>query len=78
MEIGLAAGIRNLPGNEQALHWGVEFYRRRGVPMPNPPVGEMQFQASGMQAVHVQRSMRSFARHLMPEIARWGRPALPA
>jgi hypothetical protein len=25
-----------------------------------------------MKAEHVERSMRSFARHVMPEIARWG------
>lgn len=101
---------------EEALHWGVEFYRRRGVPMPNPPVGEMrrtpnagiygvpfavgtpddvlqalsiyrdepldqlalQFQAPGMKSEHVMRSMRSFARHVMPEIARWGRTPVAA
>jgi alkanesulfonate monooxygenase SsuD/methylene tetrahydromethanopterin reductase-like flavin-dependent oxidoreductase (luciferase family) len=32
----------------------------------------LQFQAPGMKAEHVERSMRSFARHVMPEIARWG------
>jgi alkanesulfonate monooxygenase SsuD/methylene tetrahydromethanopterin reductase-like flavin-dependent oxidoreductase (luciferase family) len=27
---------------EEGLHWGVEFYRRRGVDMPLPPVGELR------------------------------------
>lgn len=94
---------------EEALHWGVEFYRRRGVQMPLPPVGELrrtpnagiygvpfavgtpddvlqvlsiyrddpldqmslQFHAPGMNPEHVSRSMRSFARHVMPEIRCW-------
>ncbi len=91
---------------EEALHWGVEFYRRRGVQMPLPPVGELrrtpntgiygvpfavgtpedvlrglsvyrdepldqlalQFHAPGMNIEHVKRSMRGFAREIMPEI----------
>lgn len=95
---------------EESLHWGVEFYRRRGVDMPLPPVGELrrtpnagiygvpfavgtpddvmqalsiyrdepldqlgiQFHAPGMDTAIVQRSMRTFARELMPEIAKWG------
>ena len=95
---------------EAGLHWGVEFYRRRGVDMPLPPVGELrrtlnagiygvpfavgtpddvlrglsvyrdepldqlalQFHAPGMNVEHVKRSMRSFAREIMPEIRSWG------
>lgn len=98
---------------EEALHWGVEFYRRRGVNMPLPPVGELrrtpnagiygvpfavgtaddvlqalsiyrnepmdqlglQFRAPGVSTAIAQRSMRSFARHVMPEIATWGASA---
>jgi alkanesulfonate monooxygenase SsuD/methylene tetrahydromethanopterin reductase-like flavin-dependent oxidoreductase (luciferase family) len=96
---------------EEALHWGVEFYRRRGVDMPLPPVGELrhspnaaiygvpfavgtpddvmlalgayrdepldqlalQFHAPAMSTEDVQRSMRLFAREIMPEIRKWGR-----
>ena len=95
---------------EEPLWWGVEFYRRRGVNMPLPPVGELrrtpnagiygvpfavgtaedvlaalsiyknepldqlalQFHAPGMNVEHVKRSMRVFARELMPEIRKWG------
>lgn len=95
---------------EAPLHWGVEFYRRRGVNMPLPPVGELrrtknagiygvpfavgtveeviaalsayrqepldqlalQFHAPGMDVEHVKRSMRVFAREIMPEIRRRG------
>ena len=95
---------------EEALHWGVEFYRRRGVNMPLPPVGELrrtpnagiygvpfavgtaedvltglsiykdepldqiavQFHAPGMKFEHVERSMRSFAREVLPQIHKWG------
>jgi len=98
---------------EEALWWGVEFYRRRGVNMPLPPVGELrrtpnagiygvpfavgtpedvlrglaiyrdepleqlalQFHAPGMNVEHVRRSMRDFAREIMPEIRKWGAPA---
>jgi alkanesulfonate monooxygenase SsuD/methylene tetrahydromethanopterin reductase-like flavin-dependent oxidoreductase (luciferase family) len=100
---------------EEALHWGVEFYRRRGVDMPLPPVGELrrtpnagiygvpfavgtpedvlrglsiykdepldqlalQFHAPGMNVEHVKRSMRVFARELMPEIRSWGPQRAP-
>jgi len=95
---------------EEGMHWCVEFYRRRGVNMPLPPVGELrrtpnagiygvpfaigtpedvlrglsiyknepldqialQFRAPGMTFEVVERSMRSFARDLMPEMRRWG------
>jgi alkanesulfonate monooxygenase SsuD/methylene tetrahydromethanopterin reductase-like flavin-dependent oxidoreductase (luciferase family) len=95
---------------EEPLWWCVEFYRRRGVNMPLPPVGELrrtpnagiygvpfavgtpedvleglsiyqnepldqlalQFHAPGMNIEHVKRSLRVFARELMPEIRKWG------
>jgi alkanesulfonate monooxygenase SsuD/methylene tetrahydromethanopterin reductase-like flavin-dependent oxidoreductase (luciferase family) len=89
----------------------VEFYRRRGMDMPLPPVEELrhtpgagiyavpfcigtpdevmeklsmykdapmdeiglQFRAPGMKTEHVHRSMRTFAREIMPEIKSWGK-----
>lgn len=95
---------------ERQVHWGVEFYRRRGMDMPLPPVEQLrhtpgagiyavpfsigtpdavmntleayrhepmdqlglQFRAPGMETQHLHRSMRTFARELMPEIRSWG------
>ncbi len=95
---------------EVGAHWCVEFYRRRGMDMPLPPVGELrrtpnagiysvpfaigtvddvmralsayrdepleelgiQFQHPGVDAKITQRSMRVFAREILPEIRKWG------
>jgi alkanesulfonate monooxygenase SsuD/methylene tetrahydromethanopterin reductase-like flavin-dependent oxidoreductase (luciferase family) len=95
---------------ERGFHWGVEFYRRRGMDMPLPPLEKLrhtpgagvyhvpfvigtpddvmrglstyrdepleqlslQFHSPGMELEHVQRSMRTFAREVMPEIRSWG------
>ena len=96
---------------EKQVHWGVEFYRRRGMDMPLPPAEQLrhtpnagiyavpfvigtpdevmvklsryknepmdqiglQFRAPGMETKHVHRSMRTFAREVMPEIRSWGK-----
>jgi hypothetical protein len=40
----------------------------------NEPLDQLalQFHAPGMNVEHVKRSMRVFAREIMPEIRRWG------
>jgi alkanesulfonate monooxygenase SsuD/methylene tetrahydromethanopterin reductase-like flavin-dependent oxidoreductase (luciferase family) len=95
---------------EEAMHWAVEFYRRRGLPFPVAPVGEfrkpqnalaygtpiaagspeevlqvlsayrdapledlsIQFNHPGLSRAVVERSMRRFARDVLPEVLRWG------
>jgi alkanesulfonate monooxygenase SsuD/methylene tetrahydromethanopterin reductase-like flavin-dependent oxidoreductase (luciferase family) len=96
---------------EASMHWAVEFYRRRGLPIPLAPIGEfrkpegalaygtpiaagppeevikvlstfrdapledlsIQFNHPGLPRAIVERSMRTFAREVLPEITRWGK-----
>ncbi|MFM2288791.1 MAG: hypothetical protein RL684_1934 [Pseudomonadota bacterium] len=98
---------------EEAMHWAVDFYKKRGLPFPVAPLGEfrkpehaiayglpiaagtskevleilsqwkdlpmdemsIQFNHPGLALPIVERSMRSFARDIMPEMLRWQPPA---
>jgi alkanesulfonate monooxygenase SsuD/methylene tetrahydromethanopterin reductase-like flavin-dependent oxidoreductase (luciferase family) len=94
---------------EASLHWAVDFYLRRGMPMPLAPLGEfrkpenavaygcpiaagspddvlkilsayrdapmdelsVQFNHPGLDPRLVERSIRLFAKEVLPEIRRW-------
>jgi len=94
---------------EEAMHWAIEFYVKRGLPFPLAPLGEFrkpekaiayglpiaagtskevleilsqwkdlpmdemsfQFNHPGLSLPVVERSMRSFARDVMPAILGW-------
>jgi hypothetical protein len=54
-------------GTAQDVLQGLSIYK-------NEPLDQLalQFHAPGMNVEHVKRSMRVFAREIMPEIRGWG------